>query len=188
MRVKIEEIQDKGLELTEKVSADLLASALEPSEGFKLVSPGALQVKFKKVAGRVFLNGTMQPDLIAPCKRCLKDVPVNTPVSFSLRMVEKQEHERELSGEGDDDGAGESAGSFDLDQADAEPFDGKTIDLDPIIREQVLLALPVSVLCREDCKGLCTVCGQDLNEKDCGCERKVVDVRLAKLRDIKLNN
>ena len=70
---------------------------------------------------------------------------------------------------------------------DAEPFDGKTIDLDPIIREQVLLALPVSVLCREDCKGLCTVCGEDLNEKDCGCERKVVDVRLAKLKDIKLN-
>jgi uncharacterized protein len=188
MRVKIEEIQDKGLELTEKVSAELLASALEPSEGFKLVAPGEMKVKFKKVAGRVFLTGSMQPKLIAPCKRCLKDVPVNEPVSFSLRMVEKKEHERELDAAGDDDGAGETAGSFDLDQADAEPFDGKTIDLDPIVREQVLLALPVSVLCREDCKGLCTVCGQDLNEKDCGCERKVVDVRLAKLKDIKLNN
>ena len=66
--------------------------------------------------------------------------------------------------------------------------DLETIDLDPIVREQVLLALPVSVLCQEDCRGLCTVCGQDLNEKDCGCERKVVDVRLAKLKDIKLNN
>ena len=188
MRVKIEEIQDKGLELTEKVSAELLTSALEPSEGFKLVSPGEMKVKFKKVAGRVFLTGNMQPNLIAPCKRCLKDVAVNEPVSFSLRMVEKKEHERELEAAGDDDGASETAGSFDLDQADAEPFDGKTIDLDPIVREQVLLALPVSVLCREDCKGLCTVCGQDLNEKDCGCERKVVDVRLAKLKDIKLNN
>ena len=187
MRVKIEEIQDKGLELTEKVSAELLTSALEPSEGFKLVAPGALKVKFKKVAGRVFLTGNLQADLVAPCKRCLKDVAVNEPVTFSLRMVEKTQHERELA-EGDDDGQGESAGSFDLDQADAEPFDGKTIDLDPIVREQVLLALPVSVLCREDCKGLCTVCGQDLNEKDCGCERKVVDVRLAKLKDIKLNN
>ncbi len=188
MRVKIEEIQDKGLELTEKISAELLTSALEPSEGFKLVSPGALQVKFKKVAGRVFLTGNLQPNLIAPCKRCLKDVPVNETVSFSLRMVEKAQHERELAEAGDDDGAAETAGSFDLDQADAEPFDGKTIDLDPIVREQVLLALPVSVLCREECKGLCTVCGQDLNEKDCGCERKVVDVRLAKLKDIKLNN
>ena len=188
MRVKIEEIQDKGLELTEKVSAELLTSALEPSEGPPPVAPGALSVKFKKVAGRVFLTGQMQPQLIAPCKRCLKDVPVSSPVSFSLRMVEAKEHQRNLDGEGDDDGMGESAGSFDLDQADAEPFDGKTIDLDPIVREQVMLALPVSVLCRDDCKGLCTVCGQDLNEKDCGCERKVVDVRLAKLKDIKLNN
>jgi uncharacterized protein len=188
MRVKIEEIQDKGLELTEKLSAELLTSALAPSGGFKLIAPGALQVKFKRVAGRVFLTGSLQPRLVAPCKRCLTDVELNAPVAFSLRMVERKEHERELLADGDDDGATESAGSFDLDQADAEPFDGKTIDLDPIVREQVALALPVSVLCREDCKGLCTVCGQDLNEKDCGCERKVVDVRLAKLRDIKLNN
>ena len=49
-----------------------------------------------------------------------------------------------------------------------------------------VLALPVSVICQDDCKGLCTVCGQDLNEKECGCQRKVVDIRLAKLKDIKL--
>jgi uncharacterized protein len=79
--------------------------------------------------------------------------------------------------------------SFELDEVDAEAFDGKTIDLDPIVREQVLLALPVSVLCREDCKGLCSVCGQDLNESDCGhAGRAEVDVRLAKLKDIKLKN
>jgi uncharacterized protein len=83
----------------------------------------------------------------------------------------------------DDDEQAEMAASFELDEVDAEPFDGKTIDLDQIVREQVLLALPVTVLCREDCKGLCTTCGQDLNEKDCGhSEKKEIDVRLAKLR------
>jgi uncharacterized protein len=186
MLVKIEEIQDKGLELNEPVSIALLAEALVPSEGFKVIEAGKIALRFKKVAGRVFLNGSMKAELIAPCKRCLKDVNLGVPVAFSLRMVDRTQVDRAASEE-DDDGHAESAGSFDLDQADAEPFDGKTIDLDPIIREQVLLALPVSVLCREDCKGLCTVCGEDLNEKDCGCERKVVDVRLAKLKDIKLN-
>jgi len=45
------------------------------------------------------------------------------------------------------------------------------------------------VLCREDCKGLCSTCGQDLNEKDCGhSSKKEIDVRLAKLKDIKLKN
>lgn len=187
MLVKIEEIQDKGLELSESVSLELLSSALEQSEGFTVVEPGTIWVRFKKVAGRVFLNGTLKTALIAPCKRCAEDVKLDLSVTFSLRMVDKTQFERASSDEEEDEGGAESAGSFDLDQADAEPFNGKTIDLDPIIREQVLLALPVSVLCREDCKGLCTVCGQDLNEKDCGCERKVVDVRLAKLKDLKLN-
>ena len=187
MLVKIEEIQDKGLELSAPVSLELLTEALVPSEGFKVLEAGKLAVRFKKVAGRVFVTGNMKAELIAPCKRCAKDVNLGVPVSFSLRMVDKTQFERSHSDDEDDAGNGESAGSFDLDQVDAEPFDGKTIDLDPIIREQVLLALPVSVLCREDCKGLCTVCGEDLNEKDCGCERKVVDVRLAALKDIKLN-
>lgn len=88
----------------------------------------------------------------------------------------------------EDDGQSPTASSFELDEIDAEPFNGKTIDLDPVVREQVLLALPVSVLCRDDCKGLCSICGQDLNEKDCGHGKvKEVDVRLAKLKDIKLN-
>lgn len=187
MLVKIEEIQEKGLELTEAVSQDLLSAALDPAEGFKVVAPGKIAVRFKKVSGRVFLTGTLDAALTAPCKRCAKEVALPLPVTFSLRMVDKSDLEKSEYVEDDDPDTDTRAGTFDLDQVDAEPFDGKTIDLDPIIREQLLLALPVSVLCREDCQGLCTVCGQDLNEKDCGCERKVVDVRLAQLKDIKLN-
>ena len=69
--------------------------------------------------------------------------------------------------------------------ADAS-IDGKVIDLEPIIREHLLLALPMSAVCREDCSGLCTNCGQNLNEKQCGCETKFVDPRLAALKNIKL--
>ena len=87
----------------------------------------------------------------------------------------------------DDRGQAETAGSFELEDADEEVFDGKTIDLDPIVREQVLLALPMNAVCREDCKGLCAQCGQNLNEKQCGCETKVIDPRLAPLMNIKLN-
>jgi uncharacterized protein len=79
------------------------------------------------------------------------------------------------------------AGSFDLEDADEERFDGRKIDLDPILREQLLLALPMNVVCKDSCEGLCAVCGQNLNEKKCGCERKVLDPRLAPLKNIKLN-
>ena len=50
-----------------------------------------------------------------------------------------------------------------------------------------MLALPMQVVCSEKCKGLCPVCGQDLNKAECGCERKVVDPRLVTLKDIKIN-
>ena len=201
MLVKIEEIQESGLEVKEAIKAEVLSGALTESEGFALVSSTELKASFRKVSGRVHVHGSFSATVTSPCKRCLKDVTVPVPVEFSLRMVpegpaRRDEDEDELPHRGrrarstkHDDEEAKEAGTFELDEVDAEPFDGKTIDLDPIVREQVLLALPVSVVCREDCRGLCSKCGQDLNEKDCGhAGVKEVDVRLAKLKDIKLKN
>lgn len=200
MLVKIEEIQEPGLELSQPIERKVLEQALAESEGFKFVSAGPLDASFRKVSGQIHLNGDFEAKVTGPCRRCTKDVPLDVPVSFSLRMireapkVEEEDEEdlkpvRKRRQKKDDDEQAEMAASFELDEVDAEPFDGKTIDLDPIVREQVLLALPVTVLCREDCKGLCPTCGQDLNEKDCGhSEKKDIDVRLLKLKDIKLKN
>ena len=60
-------------------------------------------------------------------------------------------------------------------------YQGKLIDLDPLVEEQVLLALPAYPVCEEGCKGLCPVCGQNQNEKACGCDRHVPDPRWAGL-------
>jgi uncharacterized protein len=204
MLVKIEEIQEPGLERTEEVDLAVLRGALAESEGFALKAATKLEVSFKKVSGRVYLKGGFRVTVVTPCKRCLKDQTLEFPVEFSLRMVphhpEPVENEdvagpgrhkgkRRHSKKKDDDEAELSQASFELDEVDAEPFDGKTIDLDPILREQLLLALPVTVVCQEACRGLCAQCGQDLNERDCGHgATKEVDVRLAKLKDIKLKN
>jgi uncharacterized protein len=204
MLVKIEEIQSQGLKRTEPIKAEVLSSALSGSEGFKFVSSSPLAASFKKVSGRVFVTGNFKAELTCPCKRCTTDVPVPLDIAFSLRMIPEptaprvdddagvpkpDAKPRRRSQKKEDDDEAEMAASFELDEIDAEPFDGKTIDLDPVVREQVLLALPVSVVCRDDCKGLCMTCGQDLNEEDCGHgKEKAVDVRLAKLKDIKLKN
>ncbi len=201
--VKIEEIQEPGLQRTEPIKTEVLSAALADSEGFALVSATPLSASFKKVSGRVFVRGRFAAELTAPCKRCANDVPVPVDVDFSLRMVPEapppradEEATGPAAGKGrrrrqnaEDDGQAATAASFELDEVDAEPFNGKTIDLDPVVREQVLLALPLSVVCRDDCKGLCSECGQDLNEQDCGHGKvKGIDVRLAKLKDIKLKN
>lgn len=201
MLVKIEEIQEPGLELSRPIERKVLEAALTETEGFTLVAPGILKVAFRKVSGQVHVKGSFDAEVSCPCRRCTKDVKLDVPVSFSLRMIREQPKEddedeevpakpsRKRRQHKEDDLQALEAASFELDEIDAEPFDGKTIDLDPIVREQVLLALPVTVLCREDCKGLCSTCGGDLNEQDCGhSAKKEIDVRLAKLKDIKLKN
>ena len=193
MRVKIEEIQGSGLELNAPIERSVLDAALAEVAGYRLVSSTPLAVSFHKVSGQVHLSGRFSADLEGQCKRCLKPVVLDVPVAFALRMIAERPHRGDEDEDGtqgsDDDVRADRAGTFELDEVDAEPFDGKTIDLDPIVREQVLLALPVTVVCREDCRGLCGRCGQDLNEKDCGHgSQRESDPRLAKLKSIKLEN
>src|SRR5919112_562701 len=64
-------------------------------------------------------------------------------------------------------------------------YEGDAVDLDEIVREQTLLALPSRHLCREDCKGLCQKCGANLNENQCSCEQGETDPRWAALADLK---
>ncbi|MBQ8595558.1 MAG: DUF177 domain-containing protein [Oscillospiraceae bacterium] len=56
------------------------------------------------------------------------------------------------------------------------------IDMDELVMTDVTLEIPFQLLCREDCKGLCPVCGSDLNEKTCNCNQKQIDPRLEKLK------
>src|SRR5215213_1677197 len=64
-------------------------------------------------------------------------------------------------------------------------YEGDAVDLDELVREQILLALPSRHLCREDCKGLCQKCGANLNDAPCSCEQGEVDPRWAALADLK---
>jgi uncharacterized protein len=62
------------------------------------------------------------------------------------------------------------------------------IDLAPLVRELSLLALPIKVLCRPDCQGLCQECGANLNLGDCGCAENEIDPRLAALGSLLKND
>src|SRR5205823_14521077 len=82
----------------------------------------------------------------------------------------------------DDADEGVELGEDDL---DTFAFDGESVNLEPFLREQLVLAVPFAPLCREDCKGLCPQCGVDLNSGTCACE-KPIDPRLAALKGLKL--
>ena len=67
-------------------------------------------------------------------------------------------------------------------------FDGETIILDDLVRDTLLVAEPLRELCKSDCKGLCPVCGQNLNEGTCSCDTFIADPRLAALESLLKND
>jgi uncharacterized protein len=84
---------------------------------------------------------------------------------------------------------GADAGRDEMSVTDAEAeisyYEGEGLALEDVVREQVLLAVPLKVTCREDCKGLCPHCGQNLNEGKCSCAVEVEEPRWAALKDIR---
>jgi uncharacterized protein len=144
-----------------------------------------VEVHLEKLDRRVLVKARATAELEAECGRCLVPVGADLPVDFELTLVPADEH-GEASQATEDRPHHPVAGSFDAKEAEEDVYMGKVIDLDPILREQVLLALPAYPVCQESCKGLCGVCGGNLNERECGCVRKVPDPRWAGLAKVKL--
>jgi len=191
MIVLLEEIRDEGLSVDRELTREYLEGVLNPdgaSMGFKAQGPASLKARFDRVGDKLLLRGETEVGVVGPCRRCLADVVARVPVRFELNLVPRSARPDGEEGDGveGEHEAHEGEGAYEAETADGEIFDGRQIDLGAIAREQIVLALPMDLLCKDECKGLCTVCGQDLNVKECGCQRKVPDPRWAALKDIKL--
>jgi uncharacterized protein len=192
--VNIEEIREKGLDYQRDLPEEFVEAALggRGSADFHAAGASRFQGRFEQSPGRVLLNGHIDLEVKAPCKRCLTEVKTRLPLDFHLSFVKQAAagesfDDEDEDDEGNRDEEGQNA-SFDKDDVDTEPFDGHKILLDGVLREQMLLGLPMDVLCKPDCKGLCVVCGQDRNQVDCGHEQKVPDPRWSALKNLKLPN
>lgn len=127
----------------------------------------------------VFASGKFTGDVTVACSRCVG--PVLIPIEEALHVTFMPPSEMPTDGDGDgDDGAEVTAEDIDV-----FPFDGDRIDLEPLLREQFILAIPFAPLCREACLGLCAQCGADRNTATCGCEAPI-DPRLEALKGLKL--
>jgi uncharacterized protein len=131
-----------------------------------------------KVVQDIRLKGKLDTSLEVPCARCLEPVVQEVARDFDLLY-------RPL---------GTDAGHEELSVTDAEAeigyYQGEGLLLEDVLREQVLLAMPLKIVCREECKGLCPHCGKNLNEGQCDCAEQLEDPRWAALKDIrgKLNH
>jgi DUF177 domain-containing protein len=185
MRVNTDEIKEKGVRRSWDLTREQLDEFVQGDRaGYRAAVPARVEATLEKLERRVRLDAHTRATLTVPCGRCLKPVSMDVPVDFALTLVPAEQLAHDAEHEARD--TGPVAGSFDAATVDEETYSGKVIDLDSIVREQIALALPGYPVCQDDCKGLCPVCGTNLNDRDCGCDRHVPDPRWAGLKNIKL--
>ncbi|MDQ1712732.1 MAG: hypothetical protein QOE45_2182 [Frankiaceae bacterium] len=130
------------------------------------IPPGSrldLRLRLEAVMEGVLVSGTVTGPLVGECARCLD--PVASSIEVDLQ---------ELYAYPESDATEDEVGRL----------DGDLLDLEPALRDAVVLALPLMPLCREDCGGLCVVCGARRDDGDCGHDTAPVDVRWAALHEI----
>jgi uncharacterized protein len=124
--------------------------------------------------GEVRITGRVTTEITAECDRCLGEVqiPIDAPIDLFYRSAS------ELNVEGEEE--------VELDAGEAEIafYEGKGIELEQVISEQILLSLPMHVVCRESCRGICPVCGNDRNQTECKCETAPPSDRWKALKDL----
>jgi uncharacterized protein len=140
---------------------------------FTVVAPVSLAFDIFKDKQQFRLVGGVQTTLELPCGRCLEPYTAPVDQTFDLRY-----HPRTLN-------TGEGEKELEDDDLTTAFYENDEIDLGHLMQEQFYLSLPMKPLCRDDCKGLCVVCGTNLNLETCGCKRDWEDPRLAALKELK---
>jgi uncharacterized protein len=122
--------------------------------------------------GEIRVTGHLNVGMETECDRCLEPVPVALDTRFDLfyRPTEFESSETDLA--------------IDAGEAEVAFYDGDGIELNEVLREHVLLSLPMQQVCNESCLGICPVCGKNRNVADCHCETKPTDDRWGALRQL----
>lgn len=117
---------------------------------------------------RLLIQGETDVTVIIPCDRCLEDVPHKLHLVIDKELVLDED---------------ESCGSEEDVLSQAGYMDGYQLDVDQLVYGEILTGWPAKVLCRQDCKGICSMCGANLNQGPCGCNA-APDPRMAAFQDV----
>ncbi len=170
MRIELNRLEELGGKFSQAYDVDSLPL---DEEDVRLTEPAEVRGRIKRSGQEVELRGELRAKIESVCSRCLQPVELPIHAEFAERFVPAvswgAEEQHELHEE-------------DLNLA---VFDGEAIELNDLVREEILLAMPVQVLCREDCKGLCPTCGIDRNADSCQCAGVDGDSRWEELKKLR---
>ncbi len=152
------------------VRAAWMAQALEGHEASASGQDGSLEVRLSKSGTDVIVHGTLKAELVAPCARCLDPVKITVDQAISALMVPTAQVRSPDADEYE----------FRQDEAETHPYDGDTVVLDDLVRDELVLETPMIPLCREDCPGISSAPARSAGGSD-----KPIDPRLLPLLQIK---
>lgn len=171
MQIEVEKVEAAGTSFVDSYAPNELV--LDDQTGH-LRTAAEVSGRVSRKGKQIRLQGSIKTNVEVRCDRCLNPVAVPIDTDFNATYVpvadEVVDDNRELQEE----------------DLTVSVFDDSTIDVDELVREQVLLALPTRLLCHEECRGLCPSCGADLNVETCSCGQREIDPRWAALKDLHL--
>jgi uncharacterized protein len=170
MRIKLENLEGRKGDFAHVYQPDELNPL---DEGVDLTGPATVTGSVRLEGHEVFVEGHIETRAQLECDRCLKPVELPVSADFALEYITGADYESS------------SNAALSEEEMSVSVFDGEAIDVDEIVKEQIMLALPARTLCREDCKGICPECGVDRNTGDCKCTPNEIDPRWAALKDFK---
>jgi len=163
----VDDIPEEGKEIKLAASIEDLNSS---GEEIRIEEPLTLKAFVERSGDRVLIKGVFQALLRLECSRCLEEFICHIDEPFAVTFLPSRERPKESDLE------------LESDDLDVSFYNERTIDLSALVREQLLLAIPMNPVCTLSCRGLCPECGKNLNEGRCYCSGSKSDSRWSRSR------
>lgn len=170
MRIELENLEDGKGSFAHTYQPEELNLV---DERVRVTEPITVNGRVRKSGSEVDVSGRVETRVNIECDRCLKTLEMPVSAGFKLQYITGQDYETSHAAE------------LTADEMALSVFDGEAIDVDEIVREQILLSIPDHALCDENCRGICSMCGTNLNAGSCECKSSEVDPRWAALKNFK---
>ncbi len=171
MFISLQQLEQRPVRFKVEIPAGEIEFDNSITQASSLQAEGSAQLLNRSI-GEIRVEGHLKVTMTATCDRCLEVTTFPIENRFDLVYMPTDES---AGGEEEVDEAGIEVGYY----------EGNGLALNDILREVVLLALPMQLVCDEACKGICPVCGQNRNGRDCGCHQQTVDDRWSGLKSFR---
>jgi len=181
-RILLEGAREKPLEFFGETTLSVESLGGNPLVS---ISPVAIRGTISHLEPEYLIEAEVSFSGELDCGRCLETYAFEEKVPLRLRLRKRPSPPPARPEKSRGRAEPEEEVELEPEELDVVLYDQPVLPFDDIAREQVLMAIPMKPLCREECLGLCPACGKDRNMGDCGCERASVDPRLEVLKSLK---